>query len=729
MKPSRPHRVDAFAASDSAADIAAVIVTHNSADDIDRAIASLRAESADQSIRVVVVDNASSDSTVDVVARHDDVELVHSGGNIGFAAGINVAMGHIGPCEAILVLNPDAIVERGAIAALRRRLQMPGIGIVAPLIEDADRKRYDSVRREPRVTRALGDAVLGRFLRLRARPSEIVTHESAYSKPHPVDWASGAALLIDREVARIVGGWDEHFFLYSEEADFQRRARDAGFEVWFEPTAVVRHAERGSGFSLPLDKLIAVNRIRYARKHMGRARATAYRGAVATHHLLRSRGASYRAILGTVVRESTWRSLPHASWVTRPSDLVSAQRKKVVLIAPAADGEDISEAFNSFQWASHLSERHDVTVLATYKKGHVPLSAQLPSVRVVEWSDPPLVGRFERFNSLLQPGYFLFAVRARRWLIRRLAAGEQFDIALQVAPVAIRYPSPAAGLGIPMVLGPVGGGLSSPTAFVDEEGGTPWYQRLRALDAVRLRYDLWLRRTYRTADCVVGIAPYVSKLLSDVPVRAFETMSEVALLDIEPPVERRDAAGPVRLLHVGRTVRTKGLRDLVRALAKLPDISVVLDVLGEGNDRQECEDLVDELGLRDRVVFHGHVARAEVDDFYRRADVFVFPSYREPGGGVIVEALSFGLPLIVCEGGGPAAFVNEDCAIVLPVVSPAQLATDCADAIRRLVEDSELRLRMGRAARTHAAQNHLWTRRVDQMEGIWNGLARAAVAQ
>jgi hypothetical protein len=157
--------------------------------------------------------------------------------------------------------------------------------------------------------------------------------------------------------------------------------------------------------------------------------------------------------------------------------------RRILLIAPACDGEDTGEAWVAFQWARRLSEQVELTLLTTFKRGHTPMTVQLPGVRVIEWSEPPEIGRFERINSLLQPGYVPFHRRARRWIRARLAEGETFDVAHQVVPVAMRYPSPASGLGIPLVMGPVGGSLSSPTAFQAEEGATPWYQRLRRLDA------------------------------------------------------------------------------------------------------------------------------------------------------------------------------------------------------------------------------------------------------
>lgn len=401
-----------------------------------------------------------------------------------------------------------------------------------------------------------------------------------------------------------------------------------------------------------------------------------------------------------------------------PSEL-----KKILIIAPACDGEDVGEAWVAFQWVSRLSHTYEVTLLTTYKRGHTPMSKQLPDVRVIEWQEPPGVGRFERLNSLLQPAYVPFYVRARQWIRQRLADGERFDVAHQVVPVAMRYPSPAAGLGIPFIIGPVGGSLDSPAPFAAEEGATPWYQRLRRVDAWRLRVDPLMRRTYQTADCVIGIAEYVSDFLSPLRIRRLEVMSETAVDVVPGFVDRSARTGPVRLLHVGRIVRTKGLRDVIRAVAMLSDLNVFLDVVGDGNDRDACVALAAELGLADRLAFHGTLPRARVDDFYRAADIFVFPSYREPGGNVSLEAMSWGLPVIVCRRGGPGANVDQSCAIVLEAESPSQLATDCAAAIRSLVANPAQRRSMGEAGRRRVLDHHLWPQRLGRMSQLYAEVA------
>jgi glycosyltransferase involved in cell wall biosynthesis len=174
----------------------------------------------------------------------------------------------------------------------------------------------------------------------------------------------------------------------------------------------------------------------------------------------------------------------------------------------------------------------------------------------------------------------------------------------------------------------------------------------------------------------------------------------------------------VRLLFTGRVIRTKGTRDAISALGLARDLPVVLDIVGDGFDRAACEKLAAELGLTDRVRFHGRVPRDQVDDFYQAADIFVFPSYREPGGSVVFEAMSHGLPLIVSDRGGPGHMADESCGIRLHPVTTGQYATDLAAAITRLVRDPALRRTLGAGARDRAQRIALWDSKVTRLEEI-----------
>jgi glycosyltransferase involved in cell wall biosynthesis len=397
---------------------------------------------------------------------------------------------------------------------------------------------------------------------------------------------------------------------------------------------------------------------------------------------------------------------------------------RVLLVAPTVDGTDIGEAWVAYQWARRLSERHEVTVL-TYRKRHKPSAVpQLPGARVVEWVEPPVLGAQERLNSLLKPAYAWFYRRARTWIRAGLAAGETFDVAHQPVPVAMRYPSPLRGLGIPYVMGPVGGGLDSPPGFGVEDKA-PWYVSLRRFDHWRLAHDPWLRNSYEDAACVLAIAPYAAESLAGLAIRRMELLSETGLDSLPAARPRADAStGPVRLLFVGRVIRTKGVRDALRALALVPELDVQFDVVGDGYDRGPCEALSAELGLTERVHFHGTLPRSEVEAFYEAADVFFFPSFREPGGNVVFEAMGHGLAMLVCDRGGPGHVVDAASGFRVPARSASQYPAALAEALQALVADPDLRRSMGESARQAVATTGLWQHRIESAEAIYADIVR-----
>ena len=316
-EPAPPYRpVDASAARFTGLDVppelAVLIVSYQSAADLRVLLDSLRAEAVGRRVRVVVADNASTDGSVDIARAAGDVVVVETGGNLGYAGGLNAAMSHVGEAPAILVLNPDLVLEPGCIAALENRMRVSGAGIVVPRILDAVGALSASLRREPSVIRAFGDALLGsRWLSRPEWLSESVRSERAYASPRRIDWATGAAMLIDRTAWDAVGQWDERFFLYSEETDFFHRARRQGFDVWFEPAATVRHREGGSGSSDALVALLRVNQVRYVEKHHPR-RAWPHRALLVVHEELRRNDPTHAFARRALRHRALWSHLPAA---------------------------------------------------------------------------------------------------------------------------------------------------------------------------------------------------------------------------------------------------------------------------------------------------------------------------------------------------------------------------------------------------------------------------------
>jgi glycosyltransferase involved in cell wall biosynthesis len=396
---------------------------------------------------------------------------------------------------------------------------------------------------------------------------------------------------------------------------------------------------------------------------------------------------------------------------------------RVLMIAPNVDGTDVGEAFVAFKWAAALAPLVDLTVLSFERPGRAPLAGQLSGARVVTWPEPAWARRNERLNAMGKPAWPVFASHVRRWIAAALARGETFDVTHQLMPQAARYPSPLRHFDIPYVIGPLGGALDTPAAFRAEAGSAPLFTRLRGLDAFRFRHDPWLRATYARAACVLGVAPYVRDLLAAIPLRRFEAVLELGIDDLPPAVARPLTPGALRLLHVGRGVRTKGLRDAVRAMAALRDLpGVTLTSAGDGEEIALCRDEAARLGVADRVTFLGRRPRDEIEALYAAHDVFVFPSFREPAGGVLYEAMRHGLPVITAARGGPDHIVDDRSGLRLPVTTPAAFAADIALAIRALAADPARVARLGQGARDKVRAEGLWPAKAARMVDLYQGI-------
>ncbi len=302
-----------FTPTDQHADVAALVVTYNNGADVCGLLETLRLQTREQSIKVVVADNSPNPETLSCLQEFPAVAAFPTGGNLGYAGGINAAYAKAGSADSYLVLNPDLRLCPGAVMALRKSMAATGAGVVVPLLRDDDGSVYPSLRREPSISRALGDAFLGS--RFQGRPgwlTEMDFDAESYAHPHKVDWATGAALLIRSDIARQVGGWDESYFLYSEETDYLHRVRQLKADVWFEPLAAMVHSRGASGSSPSLDALMGANRIRYVRKFHHGSYARIFRAAVVLSALLRAPLPAHRGILGLVAKESRWADLPHA---------------------------------------------------------------------------------------------------------------------------------------------------------------------------------------------------------------------------------------------------------------------------------------------------------------------------------------------------------------------------------------------------------------------------------
>ena len=394
---------------------------------------------------------------------------------------------------------------------------------------------------------------------------------------------------------------------------------------------------------------------------------------------------------------------------------------RILLIAPHFDKNVPGESWSTFKWVEGISRCCAVTVLTTHSRNWSQTNSPTDSIEVIDWPDLTLPNHFARINHEMNPGYLVFYLRARRWIKQRIRNGWDFDLVHQINPLALRYPSPAAGLGIPYVIGPLAGSLITPSGFTTEGADRQWFRKLRHLDKFRLRFDPYLNRTYAGAELILGVAPYVKDLLEPCRIKQFAALSETGIDSVLPVRQSARRAGePLRLLFVGRVIRTKGVVDAIRAVALAGEkFPLHFDIIGDGDHMLACRAEVERLGMQNHIHFHGWLPRSDLDEWYCNAHVFLFPSFREPSGNVIFESMRNGLPVITCSVGGPGYVVDESCGIRVSPTNPRDYAIALAGAISELASDSGRLLLMSNAAIKRLEKIGLWENKIKEVTSLY----------
>jgi len=262
------------------ADLAVVILNYRTPDLTLACVASLEPQ-LDEHTRVIVVDNDSGDGSADrieqgIIERGLHAEVLRSPINGGFAAGMNYGI-NAARADGYVLLNSDTIVRPDALAQLREAMRRyPDAGVIGPALLDADGQAATNCFRDPKplseLVRAAQTGVLGKLL----RSFELVFPTA--SEPVEPDWIAFACVLVRREVFERIGPLDDGYFMYFEDVDYCRRAREAGFRILYWPAAQVVHfggassgVANGKRGRKRAPRYYYEARARYYAKHFGHA--------------------------------------------------------------------------------------------------------------------------------------------------------------------------------------------------------------------------------------------------------------------------------------------------------------------------------------------------------------------------------------------------------------------------------------------------------------------------
>jgi GT2 family glycosyltransferase len=304
---------------DDIADLAIVVVSTNEAHWLQPCLSTVFDHAGTASLEVIVVDNASTDGTRELVESSFPQARVVSSSNRGFAHGNNRGLEQAS-ARYMLLLNPDTEVIDGTFGGLVQALDArPQIGLVGVRQVTADGTLLPTIRRFPSATRALGEALFSERWPIHpAWAGERVLDVNEYERERECDWTSGSFMLARREALLGSGLLDERFFLQSEEPDLCLRIKRTGWQIRHLPQMTIVHHAGKAGEQPRMVAQNAYARKQYAHKYFGRTHRCLYLSALSTHHLIRAASAGALGADATARREGARRALSALSRRSEP---------------------------------------------------------------------------------------------------------------------------------------------------------------------------------------------------------------------------------------------------------------------------------------------------------------------------------------------------------------------------------------------------------------------------
>ncbi len=268
-------------------DLSVIIVSWNVRDLLAECLESVHASAPDA--EVIVVDSASSDGSAQMVReRFPWVELIAERENVGFTRGNNIALARARG-RHVLLLNPDTVVHGDALARMVAYLDAhPQVGIVGPRVLNADGSTQSTRRRFPTLATAFFESTWLQGYAPRRLLARYYVQDQPDAGTFEVDWVQGCTLMARRAVYEQIGGLDEGYVMYSEELDWCKRAKLAGWRVVYLGEARITHYGGQSSAQVPARKHIYFqqSKIRYFRKFHGRAAAWTLRAFLVASYAL-----------------------------------------------------------------------------------------------------------------------------------------------------------------------------------------------------------------------------------------------------------------------------------------------------------------------------------------------------------------------------------------------------------------------------------------------------------
>lgn len=407
---------------------------------------------------------------------------------------------------------------------------------------------------------------------------------------------------------------------------------------------------------------------------------------------------------------------------------------KVLLSAYACEPNRGSEPGVGWQWANRMARLHDVTVV-TRSNNRNAIEKALEELNYEKkpkfiYLDLPCFFIYMKKLRLLPVSlyYFLWQIYVRGKLNSKLI---DYNIIHHLTFCSPLCPGFWSKNGTKRVIGPVGAPLVN-AHYYSIFGIEVFFQRLRGFVMRHLIWLPWLRSAFYGASAVIPANSETKALLESMKVRCEPVIldtgaprNEIIIYDLKPH------SITCNFIYAGVLERRKGIELILRAFAKyLNNSSNMLKkpshliLLGHGPDRDRLQRLVKKLRIHDHVFFRGKVTQQQVHEEFNHADVFVFASVRDTSGGVNLEAMAAGLPILCIAHQGVGDITDDSCAYRVQPASIDETINALSAGMSFFANHPEERIKMGKAARKRAVENFSWDAKIQTMAAIYESVIK-----
>jgi glycosyltransferase involved in cell wall biosynthesis len=408
---------------------------------------------------------------------------------------------------------------------------------------------------------------------------------------------------------------------------------------------------------------------------------------------------------------------------------------KLLIVAEHASTRYGGEALIPFQYFRHLRQKNTDVHLLVHERTRTELRDAFPNdierlhfvadSRINIWSSKIqeyLPDRLALF-TLGAISHFDTEFRQRR-MAKALVSQHGFNIIHQPIPVSPRQPSMLFGLSVPVIIGPMNGGMDYPL----NHDCTGPFERI-VVSMLRRTSVFWntiVPGKRHAALLLVANKRTYNALPSNLrDKRILELVENGVDLDLF-----RVDGGPTRqekvnIIYLGRLVDWKRVDLLLDSCARLiGEVDFQLHIVGDGPSRGRLEKQVQLLSLANHVKFHGWLPQAAAAELLRTSDIMTLPSMLECGGAAVLEAMASGIPVIATKWGGPADYLTENTGILIPPGRPEEFINEFATAMSMMAKNPEARAKIGQAARHRAQTLYDWHLKAEALLNFYEDVVK-----